>query len=195
MTNYATEDDVRKRDLPSPSPTSDEVDFALEVSRDIIDLWCGQVFLNEEGIEFIVDGNGGDRFVFGQKIKEVTNLYVNDSEIPSASIINFSDQNIGEIGLKDGYLFTRGSMNVKLVAEIGYNETPSAITEASAHLAALILNKQLFSGKPSVSDTKSERLLDYSKSSLVPAEINGIIEADVYLFGLLRPYRVVGVGV
>ena len=86
-------------------------------------------------------------------------------------------------------------MNVKLVAEIGYSSTPPAVNEASAHLAALILNKQLFSGKPSVFDTKGERLLDYSKSSLVPSEINGIIEADVYLFGLLRPYRVVGVGV
>ncbi|MFH1515721.1 MAG: hypothetical protein ABIG42_09720 [bacterium] len=195
MTNYASEEEVRKRDLPLPSPTSQEVSFALQVSKDIIDMWCGQVFLKTAGIEFIVDGNGGNRYVFGQRLNDVFNLYVNDSEIPSASIINFSDHNIGEIGLKDGYQFTRGSMNVKLVAEIGYAETPFAVREASAHLAALILTRQLFSGKPSVFDTKSERLLDYSKSSLVPSEINGIIESDVYLYGLLRPYRVVGVGV
>ena len=195
MANYATEADVRKRDLPLPSPTTEEVDFALDISEDIIDLWCGQVFLKTSSNDFIVDGNGGDRFVFGQRLNDIFNLYVNDKEIPSASIINFSDQNIGEVGLKDGYIFTRGSMNVKLVGEIGYATPPPAINEATAHLAAVILNKQLFSGKPSVFDTKSERLLDYSKTNLAPNEISGIIEADVYLYGLLRPYRVVGVGV
>ncbi len=195
MTVYATIEDVRKRDLPAPFPSDGDITDALYRSAEIIDLWCRQVFRKENQADYTIDGNGGDKIVFGVRMREIYSLTINGSEIPMDSVVHYTGSSIGEIGLKDGYRFHRGKLNVVLSASTGFEAVPHAINEASAHLAALILTKQLFSGKPFTTDARAEHLLDYSKTSFTPSEIEGIIEQDSYLLGLLQPYRVKGCGV
>jgi len=193
MANYAEIGNVRKRGLPEPSPTDDEITAALNIADDLINAWCGQDFAKHENSEIIADGIDGDRIVLGVKIIEISELKVNDSPIPLDSVITYAENWIGEIALKDGYRFTRGTGNVAITADTGWENIPSAISEASAHLAAMILNKQLFSGRPEIPELDSERLLDYSRKRVKPSDVRGIIDADPYLVGLLRPYRLKGV--
>lgn len=195
MAYYATIDDVRKRGFPPPSPTDNEIEFALGMSMEMIDLWCGMRFEKQNVVEISVDGNNGDRMIFGNKIEFVHSLTIDGNEIPAESIVNYIENNNGEIALKDGYIFREGRKNVVLSCSTGFNEVPYAIREASAHLSAMILNRQIFAGKPEVPELKSESLLDYSRTGFSYKEINGIIEQDTYLYGLLRPYRLKGAGV
>ena len=193
MTNYAQISDVRKRGLPEPSPTDDEINVALNIADELVNAWCGQDFIQHDDNEIIVDGNDGDRIVLGMKIIEITELKINDVPVPIENVVSCAENWIGEIALKNGYKFSRGSSNVAITADTGWEEIPSAITEASAHLAAMVLNKQLFSGRPEIPEMDSERLLDYSRKRVKPSDVQGIIDADPYLAGLLRPYRLRGV--
>lgn len=194
-TVYATAEDVRMRDLPEPSPTIGEVTDALWLSKEIIDMWCRQVFEKQNAADIIIDGNGGDKIIFSVHLREIYSLTIDGRVIPMDSVVHYIDSLIGEMGLKDGYRFNIGKRNVVLSASTGFTAVPLAIIEASAHLAALILTKQLFSGKPFVTDAQGERILDYSKTSFKSSEIEGIIEQDSYLYGLLRPWRIMGCGV
>jgi hypothetical protein len=195
MTYYATIADVRKRGFPAPSPTDSEIEFALGLSMQMIDTWCGHRIEKQNVVEISVDGNNGDRMIFTIKIRSVHSLTIDGNEIPSESIVNYTENNNGEIALKHGYVFNEGKKNVVLSCATGYDEIPFAIREASAHLSAMILNRQIFAGRPEVPELKSESLLDYSRTRFSFKEINGIIEQDTYLFGLLRPYRIKGAGV
>jgi hypothetical protein len=195
MTYYATIGDVRKRGFPAPSPTDIEIEFALGLSMQMIDTWCGNRIEKQNVVSISVDGNNGDRMIFGTKIRFVHSLTIDGNEIPSESVVNYAENNNGEIALKDGYVFSEGKKNVVLSCATGYDEIPFAVREASAHLSAMILNRQIFAGKPEVPELKSESLLDYSRTRFSFKEINGIIEQDTYLFGLLRPYRLIGAGV
>lgn len=192
MPNYALIDDVRMRGLPSPSPSDEEVEAALRTSKSIIDNWCGQEFESQENGTRYENGNDGDVIVTGYRISRIISLTVNDNLIPATSVI-LRPGDIGEIGLKSGYRFTRGFQNVVITADIGWSEVPAPVAEASAHLAAMILNRQLFSGRPELPELQSESLLDYSRRRYTASEIKGIIEQDPYLFELLRYYRIRGV--
>lgn len=195
MAYYATIGDIRKRGFPEPSPTDDEINLALGMSMQMIDLWCGLRIEKQNVVEISVDGNNGDRMIFGTKIRFVHSLTIDGNEIPIESVVNYTENNNGEIGLKDGYIFKEGKQNVVLSCATGFDEIPFAIREASAHLSAMILNRQLFAGRPEVPELKSESILDYSRTRFSYEEVNGIIEQDPYLFGLLRPYRLKGAGV
>jgi hypothetical protein len=195
MAYYATIEDVRKRGFPPPSPTDSEIDFALGMSMEMIDLWCGLRIEKQNEVEISVDGNNGDRMIFGIKIRFVHSLTIDGNVIPPESIVNYPENFNGEIALKDGYIFKEGKKNVVLSIMTGYIEVPFAVREASAHLSAMILNRQIFAGRPEIPELKSESLLDYSRTRFSYEEVNGIIEQDPYLFGLLRPYRLKGAGV
>ncbi len=195
MSLYANVGDVRTRGLPEPFPSDDEIGVALYISKEIIDRWCRQVFIKQNPADVCIDGNGGDRIVFCVKLREIYSLTIDSNAIPMDSVVHYLDSSIGEIGLKDGYRFNLGKQNVVLYCSIGYEHVPLAIGEASAHITALILTKQFFAGKPFVNENKSEALLDYSKTSFTTSEIEGFIEQDTYLVGLLKPYRIKGDGV
>ena len=192
MDYYSTIDDVRMRGLPESSSSATDVESALKLAKELIDAWCGQDFDSHDDVEIRIDGNDGARIVFGIHIRSVNSLSINGTSIPSGSIVNYSDSMIGEIGVKDGYCFTRGLQNVTLNADTGWSQVPYAVEEASAHLASMILNRQLFSGRPEIPELKTEFLSDYSRRRFSPDEIKGIIEQDPYLFGLLRPFRIKG---
>lgn len=195
MSLYASIGDVRTRGLPEPSPLDGEITAALYMSKEIIDRWCQQVFIKQNPADVCIDGNGGDRIVFCVKLREIYSLTIDGNSIPMDSVIHYLDSSIGEIALKDGYRFNSGKQNVVLNCSTGYETVPLAIGEASAHIAALILTKQFIAGKPFINENKSERLLDYSKTSFDASDIEGFIEQDTYLLGLLKPYRIKGDGV
>lgn len=195
MSLYASISDVRTRGLPEPNPLDGEIMAALYMSKEIIDMWCRQVFTKQNPADVCIDGNGGDRIVFCVKLREIYTLTIDGNAIPMDSVVHYIDSSIGEIGLKDGYRFNSGKHNVVLNCSTGYETIPLSIGEASAHIAALILTKQFFTGKPFTNENQSEHLLDYSKTSFKPSEIEGFIEHDTYLLGLLKPYRIKGDGV
>ncbi|MCD6218203.1 hypothetical protein J7L05_10165 [bacterium] len=195
MSLYASVGDVRMRGLPEPNPLDGEIMAALYMSKEIIDKWCRQVFIKQNPADVIIDGNGGDRIVFCVKLREIYTLTIDGNSIPMESVVHYIDSSIGEIGLKDGYRFNRGKKNVVLNCSTGFEAVPFAIGEASAHITALILTKQYFAGKPFIIENKAEHLLDYSKTSFDASDIEGFIEQDTYLLGLLKPYRIKGDGV
>ena len=195
MSYYVTIDDVRKRGLPEPSPTDSEVNDAMALSKEIIDNWCGQDFLSHSETEIKIDGNDGERIIFGKRIRSVVSLKINGMYVPSQHIVYLSDSAIGEIALKDGYYFPRGIQNISLNAETGWESVPNSVREASAYLSAMILTKQLFGGRPELPDTQHEMLLDYSRTRFKASEISSVIEQDMYLYSLLRSYRLKGDGV
>lgn len=194
MEYYAEIDDVRMRGLPAPSPSNPEIIAALGIAKDIIDNWCNQNFEKHDNVELVIDGNSGDRIVFGCRIRNVIALMIDNTSVPHDCIVNYKNA-IGEIALIKGYRFKEGIANIKLTADTGFANVPTSIQEASAHIAAMILNRQLFSGRPEIAEFESESILDYSRRRFTPSQIKGIIEQDPYLFELLRPYRLTGVNV
>ena len=193
MSNYTEIEDVRKRGFADTPPSDDDIETAITLASELIDSWCCQDFDSHEDDEIIADGNDGDRMIFGKRIIIVTELEINKSIIPEESIVLYPGSAFGEIALKDGYRFYRGNGNIILKADTGWDSIPGAIKEASTHLAAMIINRQLFSGRPEIAEMESESLLDYSRKRMEPSEIKGIIDSDSYLTGLLRPYRLKGV--
>jgi len=191
--SYTEIAEVRKRGFTGSPPSDAEITVAIALASELIDSWCGQDFILHEDEEIIADGNDGISIVFGKKIIAISELKINESVIPLDSIVLYLDCMIGEVSLNDGYWFYRGNGNVKMKADIGWSAVPGAIKEAASHLAAMIINRQLFSGRPEIAELDSEKLLDYARKRMNPSDIKGFIEHDPYLVGLLRPYRLKGV--
>lgn len=193
MYTYTEISNVRKRGLNSNPPDDNDIALAISIASELINSWCGQDFSFHENFEITLDGNDGDTIIIGKRIIAVTELTINENPIPPKCIVTYPGSMIGEISLIDGYKFLRGHGNVRLTANLGWETVPHAISEAAAHLAAMILNRQFFSARPEIAELDTEKLLDYTRKRFKPSDIKGFIDHDPYLVGLLRPYRLKGV--
>ena len=179
--NYVSESDVDNWPTGYTETQKQEV---IDRVEEIVERATGDYFYAKD-LDVKLNGNGKGRIFpsLRQDILSVTNLYVNDIEIPSTEwsydkdsvFVSLDAEEVGELEV----LFPVGNNNVRIVGTLGWSECPVSIKKACVILCRADNDPTLY--------TKyykgTEKLGDFSYST-AEKPLAGIREADV----LIRPY-------
>jgi len=173
--------------------TEDQKQEVIDRIEEMVERATGDYFYAKV-LDVKLNGNGKGRiFPFlRQDILSVTNLHVNDIEIPSTEwsydknsvFVSLDAEEVGELEV----LFPVGRNNIRIVGTLGWLECPLSIKEACVILCRSDNDPTLYTHYYK----GTEKLGDFSYSTNEKV-LSGIREADQLLRGYVRRKPMIGV--
>ena len=180
--NYVDETDV---DNWPAGYTEDQKQEVIDRIEEMVERATGDYFY-AKSLDIKLNGNGKSRIFpsLRQDILSVTNLHVNDIEIPSTEwsydkdsiFVSLDAEEVGELEV----LFPVGNNNIQIVGTLGWSECPVSIKQACVILCRYENDPTLYTKY----GFKSEKVGDWAYDRGDEKYLTGVLQAD----RLVRPY-------